>query len=219
MKEISCNVIQDLLPLYVDDVVSKETEALVEEHLTHCPKCQKEVAQMKRNLSFPIEKKAPLMQGLSKKWRSKNRMIAGISVLLTSLILFGTFYFIFYFDRLIPYSDSLIKIEKQENGYLSAHYYGDNYFSISATEPMSVIVDGQEKKAVFLHYTKTFATAHAKQFFQNEGSRDEKDFIFSLDDEQEIDVVYYADFDAIKIFNQGNKWEPVLEHAELIWEK
>ena len=159
------------------------------------------------------------MQGLSKKWRSKNRMIAGISVLLTSLILFGTFYFIFYFDRLIPYSDSLIKIEKQENGYLSAHYYGDNYFSISATEPMSVIVDGQEKKAVFLHYTKTFATAHSKQFFQNEGSRDEKDFIFSLDDEQEIDVVYYADFDAIKIFNQGNKWEPVLEHAELIWEK
>ncbi|MGI6155870.1 MAG: zf-HC2 domain-containing protein [Enterococcus sp.] len=58
MKEISCNVIQDLLPLYVDDVVSKETEALVEEHLTHCPKCQKEVAQMKRNLSFPIEKKS-----------------------------------------------------------------------------------------------------------------------------------------------------------------
>ena len=149
MKEISCNVIQDLLPLYVDDVVSKETEALVEEHLTHCPKCQKEVAQMKRNLSFPIEKKAPLMQGLSKKWRSKNRMIAGISVLLTSLILFGIFYFIFYFDRLIPYSDSLIKIEKQENGYLSAHYYGDNYFSISATEPMSVIVDGQEKKQSF----------------------------------------------------------------------
>ena len=73
--------------------------------------------------------------------------------------------------------------------------------------------------AKYIHYTKTFATAHSKQFFQNEGSRDEKDFIFSLDDEQEIDVVYYADFDAIKIFNQGNKWEPVLEHAQLIWEK
>lgn len=33
MNKISCNVIQDLLPLYMDQVVSEYSRILVEEHL------------------------------------------------------------------------------------------------------------------------------------------------------------------------------------------
>ena len=33
MKQISCNVIKDILPLYLDDVVSQDTREMVEEHL------------------------------------------------------------------------------------------------------------------------------------------------------------------------------------------
>ena len=33
MEKINCNVIQDILPLYIDDVVSDDTKELVEEHL------------------------------------------------------------------------------------------------------------------------------------------------------------------------------------------
>ena len=32
MEKINCNVIQDILPLYIDDVVSDDTKELVEEH-------------------------------------------------------------------------------------------------------------------------------------------------------------------------------------------
>ena len=39
---ISCKVIQDLLPLYHDSVCSPETAALVEEHLKDCDACQEE---------------------------------------------------------------------------------------------------------------------------------------------------------------------------------
>ena len=31
MKKISCNIIRDILPLYLDDVVSDETKEMVEE--------------------------------------------------------------------------------------------------------------------------------------------------------------------------------------------
>ena len=31
MEKINCNVIQDILPLYIDDVVSDDTKELVEE--------------------------------------------------------------------------------------------------------------------------------------------------------------------------------------------
>ena len=32
MEKINCNVIQDILPLYIDNVVSDDTKELVEEH-------------------------------------------------------------------------------------------------------------------------------------------------------------------------------------------
>mgnify|MGYP000449282376 CR=1 FL=1 len=39
--KISCNIIEDLLPLYVDDMVSEDSRQLVEEHLK-----ESEVKQM-----------------------------------------------------------------------------------------------------------------------------------------------------------------------------
>ena len=33
MKKITCEIIKDILPLYVDDVVSADTRTMVEEHL------------------------------------------------------------------------------------------------------------------------------------------------------------------------------------------
>ncbi len=40
MKSITCDVIGDLLPLYVDSVCSDDSKALIEEHLENCPKCR-----------------------------------------------------------------------------------------------------------------------------------------------------------------------------------
>lgn len=47
MKEIKCNIIQDILPLYVDGVVSEDTKEMVNNHLQIYPNCQKEYEQMK----------------------------------------------------------------------------------------------------------------------------------------------------------------------------
>lgn len=41
MNKINCNVIGDLLPLYVDGAVSEDTKKLVEEHLAECADCKK----------------------------------------------------------------------------------------------------------------------------------------------------------------------------------
>ena len=43
MSKISCNVIQDIMPLYVDEIVSEDTKKLVEEHLKECEDCRKEM--------------------------------------------------------------------------------------------------------------------------------------------------------------------------------
>ena len=36
----TCNIVQDLLPLYYDDVCSPSSKRLVEKHLKTCEKCQ-----------------------------------------------------------------------------------------------------------------------------------------------------------------------------------
>lgn len=46
--KITCNIIEDLLPLYVDDMVSEDSRKLVEEHLKGCPACRKMQEEMMR---------------------------------------------------------------------------------------------------------------------------------------------------------------------------
>lgn len=43
--------------------------------------------------------------------------------------------------------------------------------------------------------------------------------MFPLNQEAEVDAIYYADFNVREIMEDGNQWESVLEQAELIWEK
>jgi predicted anti-sigma-YlaC factor YlaD len=70
---LSCEVIKDLLPLYHDGVCSKESNAIVEEHLAGCENCMAELeamdtilpaANIARNL-----KEAEAIQKLSKRWK------------------------------------------------------------------------------------------------------------------------------------------------------
>ena len=45
--KITCNIIEDLLPLYIDDMVSEDSRQLVEEHLKECAACRKMLDERK----------------------------------------------------------------------------------------------------------------------------------------------------------------------------
>ena len=81
MKEISCNIIRDLLPLYVDGVVSDDTSELVESHLAECEGCRKEVERIKEHLSLPDsrqaeEAEARVIKDFGKEFRKRSRINA-----------------------------------------------------------------------------------------------------------------------------------------------
>ena len=46
MKNVSCEIIQDILPLYHDHVCSAASSAMVEEHLKDCAACTRVLAEM-----------------------------------------------------------------------------------------------------------------------------------------------------------------------------
>ena len=54
---MNCNVVKDLLPLYVDNCCSKESEKLVRDHLASCDSCRKTHQQM--GITCNTQSKAP----------------------------------------------------------------------------------------------------------------------------------------------------------------
>ena len=49
-KDKKCSIIQDLLPNYISNVVSKESRKLVEDHLIKCRECEKDYQYMNSNI-------------------------------------------------------------------------------------------------------------------------------------------------------------------------
>ena len=52
-----CNIVRDILPLYVEDMVSEETAKFVKEHLAECKKCREDYEAMKSTDGF-VENKS-----------------------------------------------------------------------------------------------------------------------------------------------------------------
>lgn len=221
MKEIKCTIIQDILPLYIDEVVGQDTKEMVDEHLQYCEKCQKEYEAMNQKLYIPVEGNADaVFKKINKKWRRKKVIISMASIFATVTILFGAYLSVFYFEKVIPYSEDLIKIEKQEDGQLVAKYFGKSHAGINLTHPSPYKIDGVEKNVTFIYYTKTIADSPSRNLINDEKWLDEQEYIpFNLVESGKVDAVYYAEFDIEKITAEKDSWDLVLERAELIWER
>ena len=106
--KISCDVIEDLLPLYVDDMVSEDSRQLVEEHLKACPTCRRMQEEiMRENHLTDVKKGSDSVQTnkmeaeLLKKIRCKIRKKRIASVLLAVAIVLaaGGIGHYWYYDK------------------------------------------------------------------------------------------------------------------------
>ena len=99
MSKVTCKTIADILPLYVDGVVSDDTRKLVSEHLDNCPDCQKKYEGMKKEFSLPIDNDTkPLLQFRKEVTKGKKSafrkgfLIAVVVACICSAIIFRAIY-------------------------------------------------------------------------------------------------------------------------------
>ncbi|MDG5472484.1 zf-HC2 domain-containing protein [Jeotgalibacillus sp. ET6] len=218
MNEVKCTIIQDVLPLYVDEVVSEDTKEMVEQHLHQCENCRQEYRSMKQALRIPAKNKGSALGKIKKRWRKKKWMISMASILATMALLFGIFSYIFYFKTVIPYSQELITIENQDNELVS-RYSGNSYAGVHATHPMTVEVDGTEKNVIVMFYTQTLYDSPSGSFINPKENPNVQGSTFQLPEGQTADAVYYAEFDAEEISFEKDAWSDIIERATLIWER
>lgn len=84
-----CNIIRDILPLYIDEIVSEDTISFVEEHLEKCAACRTELEKMKTPNALEIvasntqtNDEKPL-KAFKKKYNRKLFFIVAATVVIT----------------------------------------------------------------------------------------------------------------------------------------
>ena len=50
--KISCDVIRDLLPLYVEDMLSNDSKNIVDEHIEQCESCRDELKKLSADETY-----------------------------------------------------------------------------------------------------------------------------------------------------------------------
>lgn len=91
MKSLDCNIIKDLLPSYIDKLLSKESNTLVENHMQTCTECRKVLTDMSKEKDiekvFDQDEEIDYLKG----YRKKKKFSIIIAVIITILVIFNIF--------------------------------------------------------------------------------------------------------------------------------
>lgn len=230
----SCGLVQDLLPLYHDEVCSQESRSIVEEHLLECDNCKEALVQLKEELVHTKSnqitelKKSDALKKLKQKLFRKKVMISLISVICAIVVCIGGFMVAFHYQMPIAYEEELLGIEQAYDGVIDIWFNGDNYYS-SYGLVKTVDIDGDLQNVAFIYYTDTLWTKFGSNPFRQEpyqfsignnimvdyGKQGE-----SIASKENISAVYYL-IDNYRELAQmpDEEFLTATQEAILLWEK
>lgn len=88
MEKMNCNIANDLIPLYIDDVLSEDSKVLLQEHMESCEECKAVAEKLKNDLPIAEDKDINPFKKLRKKI-----LIRTILIVVVMLGLYGAFLF------------------------------------------------------------------------------------------------------------------------------
>lgn len=113
MNKESCEIIRDILPLYIDDACSVDSKAFIEEHIKECNECENMLKLMRMEEHIPDIEEASennstvaVMNKINKSILKKQIMAAAI----TALVLGGIWAYFFLLDINNPYKNYVSEI-------------------------------------------------------------------------------------------------------------
>ena len=145
MANITCNVVRDLLPLYVDDVLSDDSRKVVDDHISDCTECRDLYLKMRNPVvDNDTERYSDGQEALKKIRRSiiKKRIITAlITAVCVVTIACSLFYVVVVHEKYIPYEEAALyvsdeAIRSNRNFYKSSGVYtpdGETLFMYMTT--------------------------------------------------------------------------------------
>lgn len=166
MDKLNCNVISDLLPLYIDEVCSPESRELVETHLEECEACRQALEQMKKDVKVESQagdERKPLK--MLKRNLRKKYMIVILCTVLACAALAGIYTAMNLIQTPISYEDikvSVVQNKDHENQY-NLIFNGEDYACLYSTEDILYSDDHCDYYAEILHCERSIWTKMFKR--------------------------------------------------------
>lgn len=210
MEKINCDIIRDILPLYLDDVVSNATREMVEEHLKSCDSCRDEAAALQKVVILPVRQnlrisEARIIKNLKERFWKRKIIISVVSAVLAVAVIFSLYSFLSLFRIFVPYDNSLLSVAEID-GKIYAMYSGNDLGGSAVAK-----VNGQDMSSVvFYIYTTPWAkiSSHFSKF--NDLNTD----LIFIENATAIDTIYYGEFDHHDYESDASS---IVERSELIW--
>lgn len=210
MNKISCNIIGDLLPLYVDGAVSEDTKKLVEEHLAECADCKKAAEDMRKELVLPVHEtvraaETSFLQKMKKTWQKRRIRTAVISVAVTAGVILGSYMALTIPQWIIPYKPVDFSVAV-EDGMVCVYYTGKGRINCSYG------YDGEDE--FFLYFAQSPWSAYVEPLLED--AEQEEPYRYQIDSVDRIAKVYYGEFSKGLDVLYGKEAEMAAQ-TELIW--
>lgn len=226
-NELSCEIVRDLLPLYMDDVTSDVTKHAVDDHLAHCETCRKEAEKMRESLVLPINEKlqrsqANILKRIRKRFFRKKVVISLLSILAAVILLIGAYSYMTLHQTVIPYDGETVTV-RELNGEVYASCTSDIAAGSVACIPSSVVIDGERKEVVAVYFYQTLWSAYVEPHLPFREDATELTFALGRIDGQgeQVDMVLYGDYDYQKLI--WEEWQTesdgTIAGMDCVWKK
>lgn len=165
MSKENCYLIKDLLPLYIDDLCSKESTEIIKDHLEVCSSCRKEYEQLTNQPEIKAinDNSTELIKGVGNMFKKdkKKAIIKTVSIFLVVLTLLGVFAFLkvplmlykIEFDK-GRYSSVTDTCQIFESGDNSKNNYSNEYFDLYIAKNIGEYKEKKTEKTYILDFGK-----------------------------------------------------------------
>lgn len=157
MNEANCNVIQDILPLYLDNAVSEDTAKMVEEHLHTCKECMEYKKKMEADIVVTENNEGKkLLRKINDRIRKKIvvSVVAAIAAL-AALIVGG----IYVYKWMQVNKMTRLSINEISFNYMASPYITDDLEYIKRNMPNEILQDiftGDSDDYLYMTYDMSY---------------------------------------------------------------
>lgn len=131
-----CSIVQDLLPLYAEDMLREETKEFVDAHLAQCASCRAELAALKSDVpSAPVN--AQPLRSLKKQLRRKKFTAVLLAVTLALTLATAGFAYLTA-PQYLPYDETEWMITRSPRALADGSIMADGLTDLSGIESISV---------------------------------------------------------------------------------
>lgn len=165
--KITCDIIKDLLPLYVEDMVSMDSKKLVDEHLCTCDSCTKELAGLVKTPKVPVEVETESLKRVETTIRRRRILAVMAAVFLMAALVLGVNLFL-NAKVFLTADQAVVSAQATEDGSLVIRYsdlvtetgsvaWEDNNWGVIASTRMGKLLhSGTQEDGFTKHYGPEF---------------------------------------------------------------